>query len=294
MRSGAANGSAARPRNENVPRARRLRRQREQRRAIGHQRVVGLVGAIPFEHREFGMVQRAALAVAKHAGELEDPPLARRQQLLAGEFRRGVQIEPRALARRARPARSRRRAGAPRCRARPAGSRPRPRRSRAPRKTPRGRHDARARASRNGRRSAWTCGAHQGEASAIACPSARPRENAGEGAQDQYVAARDSSGRPQRAARPPARSRNIVRESHRQFAPQRQYRRGRRQALRRPHRGKLPSRQGHADHPDRHAPDQRRREDRSSATRPPTRSSAPMSRTANTSSSTRTATASIS
>ena len=34
------------------------------------------------------------------------------------------------------------------------------------------------------------------------------------------------------------------------------------QALRRPQRRKLPSRQGHADHPGRHAPDQRRRKDR--------------------------------
>ena len=38
------------------------------------------------------MMQRPALAVAEHAGEVEDPPLAGRQQLLAGEFRRGVQI----------------------------------------------------------------------------------------------------------------------------------------------------------------------------------------------------------
>ena len=49
---------------------------------------------------------------------------------------------------------------------------------------------------------------------------------------------------------------------------------------RRAHRRELPSRQGHADHPDRHAPHLRRGEDRRSATRPPSRSSAPSSRTA--------------
>ena len=56
-----------------------------------------------------------------------------------------------------------------------------------------------------------------------------------------------------------AQSRKVHRESHRQLAPQGQYRRTRRQALRRPQRRKLPPRQGHPDHPDRHAPDQRRR-----------------------------------
>ena len=67
--------------------------EREQRGAIGHQRIVGLTGAVPFEHRELGMVQGAALAVAKDAGEAEEARLARGQQLLAGEFRRGVQVE---------------------------------------------------------------------------------------------------------------------------------------------------------------------------------------------------------
>ena len=38
-------------------------------------------------------MQRAALAIAEHAREIEDARLAGRQQLLAGEFRRGVQIE---------------------------------------------------------------------------------------------------------------------------------------------------------------------------------------------------------
>ena len=46
------------------------------------------------------MVQRAALAVAERAGELDDARLARRQKLLAGELGRGAQIKPLALARR--------------------------------------------------------------------------------------------------------------------------------------------------------------------------------------------------
>jgi hypothetical protein len=39
------------------------------------------------------VVQRAALAIAKHARDLEDPPLTRREELLAGEFGRGAQIK---------------------------------------------------------------------------------------------------------------------------------------------------------------------------------------------------------
>ena len=37
-------------------------------------------------------MQVAALAVAEHPCEFENPLLARRQQLLAGEFRRGPQV----------------------------------------------------------------------------------------------------------------------------------------------------------------------------------------------------------
>ena len=107
----------------------RLRGLGEQRRAIGHQRLVGLVRAIPFQQREFGMMQRAALAVAEHAGEGDDLRLARRQQLLAGELRRGVQMHPGA---RRRPAPSSSVANAcrwVRCPARPGGSASRPRRN---------------------------------------------------------------------------------------------------------------------------------------------------------------------
>ena len=44
------------------------------------------------------MVQSPALAVAEHAREIEDARLARRQQLLAGEFRRGAQVQRGSLA----------------------------------------------------------------------------------------------------------------------------------------------------------------------------------------------------
>ena len=60
----------------------------------------------------------------------------------------------------------------------------------------------------------------------------------------------------------PAIGRKISREGHRQFDSQGQHHRaGRRPALRRAHRRKLPSRQGHPDDADRHAPPLRRRED---------------------------------
>jgi hypothetical protein len=36
------------------------------------------------------MMQRAALAVAEHSGEIENARLARRQQFFAGKFRRGA------------------------------------------------------------------------------------------------------------------------------------------------------------------------------------------------------------
>ena len=60
--------------------------------------LVGLVGPVPLQHGELGMVQRPALAVAEHPGEIEDLRLAGRQQLLAGEFRRGVQVARRRVA----------------------------------------------------------------------------------------------------------------------------------------------------------------------------------------------------
>ena len=62
--------------------------------AIGDEIEIGRPGPVPFQHREFGVVQGPALAVAEHAGEGENPLLPRRQQLLAGEFRRRMQVKP--------------------------------------------------------------------------------------------------------------------------------------------------------------------------------------------------------
>ncbi len=61
--------------------------------AIGHQLVIGLAGAIPFQHGEFGMVQRPALAIAPDMREGAEPLFSGGQQLLGGKFRRGVEIE---------------------------------------------------------------------------------------------------------------------------------------------------------------------------------------------------------
>ena len=164
---GAADRRCARG-SENVADAGSLRRQRQQRGAIVDQRVIGLVGAIPFEHGEFGMMQRARARDCGTRGRTRRSCRSPgRQQLLAGEFRRGVQIER--LARRppASPIRSRRHADGPRCRARPAGCRPRPRQSPGRQNTaagPRSAGPAPA-ATAAGRRG---CAAsHQGEPSAI-------------------------------------------------------------------------------------------------------------------------------
>ena len=64
----------------------------QQAEAIGDQIAPRGAGPIPFEHRKFGMMGGAALAVAKHMGELPDPRHARDQQLFHREFRRGVEI----------------------------------------------------------------------------------------------------------------------------------------------------------------------------------------------------------
>ena len=70
------------------------RRLRQDGGAVGHQRLVRLAGTIPLDEREFRMMQRAALAVAERLGEFDDAALAGREQLLAGELRRGAQIKP--------------------------------------------------------------------------------------------------------------------------------------------------------------------------------------------------------
>ena len=68
-------------------------RQREEIAAVLHDRLIGLPRAVPFQHGEFGMMQRAALAVTEHTREGEDPRLAGGQKLLADKLRRGVQME---------------------------------------------------------------------------------------------------------------------------------------------------------------------------------------------------------
>ena len=180
-------------RGSEASRAGRARRLGQQRRAILHQRLVRLVRPVPFQHGEFGMMQRAALAVAEDAGEIENPRLARRQQLLAGEFRRGAQIERRRARRPARSSRWRRRADGSRCRARPAGPRFPPRRNRRPRTRPRMAATMRPRASRNGRRSAWMSG--QPERRALPSiylrePAQDRRRKTGIPRRDRYGAAR--------------------------------------------------------------------------------------------------------
>ena len=59
---------------------------------VGHDGVIAGVGAVPFQHGEFGQMQIAALAVAEHAREFEDLCLAGGEQFLGGEFRRGAQV----------------------------------------------------------------------------------------------------------------------------------------------------------------------------------------------------------
>src|ERR1700679_40687 len=65
---------------------------RERQRVL-HHRLDVFAGAVPFQHGEFRRVQTGALAIAEHPGEFKYPCLARRQQFLGGEFRRGVEIK---------------------------------------------------------------------------------------------------------------------------------------------------------------------------------------------------------
>ena len=84
--------SAVQPRQVSALGAGRRLAGAQQAEAIGDQLAPRGAGPVPFEHREFGMVGRAALAVAKHMGQLPDPRQARDQQLFHREFRRGVEI----------------------------------------------------------------------------------------------------------------------------------------------------------------------------------------------------------
>ena len=60
--------------------------------AVGHHGVIAGIGTIPLQHGELGQMQIAALAVAKHPGELENLLFARGQQFFSREFRRGSQV----------------------------------------------------------------------------------------------------------------------------------------------------------------------------------------------------------
>ena len=232
------------------------------------------------------MVQRAALAIAEDAGEIEDaasrrPPAASCRRIPARCADRAASRSPSAPI--SSVAKACRWVSLPgetcsaavstsmkSCRVEPARAAP---------------PTIALRASRNGRRSAWTCGAQKGEASA----STRPAFLAI--ALVIRVEYRLWCGAETGGRRPIRQTRCMKREGHRKLRAQGQCPRHRRQALHRAHRRELPSRQGHAHDADRHAPHLRRREDRRSATRPPSRSSAPMSRSASTATSTRTATA---
>ena len=92
MRSGVRAGIAIAVAEGEYLRARRVGREAQDREAIVDDGRVGLIGAIPFEHGEFRCMQRPALAIAEDAGEIENAPLAGRQQFLAREFGRGVEI----------------------------------------------------------------------------------------------------------------------------------------------------------------------------------------------------------
>ncbi len=91
--SGSASGSALRPRKLISRASGDSRGHGEESDAVGHHGLIGFAGAIPFEHGEFRVMQRAALAITEHPGELEDAALAGGKKLLAGELRGGVQVE---------------------------------------------------------------------------------------------------------------------------------------------------------------------------------------------------------
>jgi len=58
---------------------------------VGHHRVIGRIGAVPFQHGELGQMQIAALAIAKHPGEFEifgSPAASNFLQANSGEVRR--------------------------------------------------------------------------------------------------------------------------------------------------------------------------------------------------------------
>ncbi len=225
-RSGAANGSAMRSRNDELPGARGLRRAGQHRHAVVHQQLVGLVRAVPFEHGEFGMMQRAALAVAERSGRTRRSAARRRP---AASCRR-IPARCAGSAGRGRPATTSSVRMAWRwvslpgetCSVAVSTST----NSRSANKSRNARGDsAPARAGTAGGRHG-----HRGPRNGGDWPSERVPEAAkiaGGRAQDQYVAPRHV-GRPASGRPPIAQTRMHVRESHRQLAPQRQYPRTRR------------------------------------------------------------------
>ena len=60
---------------------------------VGDHRGPFRMSAIPFDHGEFGAVQRAPFAIAPDAGEIDDHRFTGCQQFLGGEFGAGVEIE---------------------------------------------------------------------------------------------------------------------------------------------------------------------------------------------------------
>ena len=92
-----------------------------------HQRLERLAGAIPFEHGEFRRVQRAALAIAEHPRQRENPPSRPPPAASSSRIRARCGDRPGGRRRPGRSSRSRSRADGPRCRARPAAPPARPR-----------------------------------------------------------------------------------------------------------------------------------------------------------------------
>ena len=98
MRSGAAKGSAVLAAKSEGRAAGGLGGGLHDAQRVLDDRVVTFLCPVPFEHGEFRGIQIAVLAVAIDGREREDLPFARRQQFLAGEFRRGVEITALAFA----------------------------------------------------------------------------------------------------------------------------------------------------------------------------------------------------
>ena len=89
--SGSTKGSALRPRNENRPMPVACAACAITHDGIGDHGIIGGIGPIPFQHRELRQMQIAALAVAEHPRQLENPPFAGGQSFLqanSGEVRR--------------------------------------------------------------------------------------------------------------------------------------------------------------------------------------------------------------